>query len=348
MRITKKLLGVLGIVILFDFIWLWYIYTSPVNQNSSQEIIFTVAKGESSYNIARDLHEENLIRSPLLFRVYTFIGQISGDLKAGDYVLRPSMRMSEIALRLASGDFTRQQIRLLEGWNLKNIWGELQKRELFSQNEFFYITGTPGVDYRENTSAQKPKDFSEEFAFLKEKPDYVSLEGYIFPDTYHITKGDTPEDIIRRALQNFEKQITPEILEEIKAQEKTLFEVLTMASIIEREVRSLKDKKIVSGILWKRLAEGMRLQVDATVVYIREGNYYRVTLDELRIESPYNTYTNYGLPPGPISNPGLESIEAALYPTESPYWFYLSPNINTTVFSETFDQHRAAADLYLR
>jgi len=348
MKITKNLIPALGVVLLLGPLWLWYVYTGPVVPNSSQEIQFTVIKGESTRQIANALYEQGLIQSPLLFGAYTFLGGISNDLKAGDYILRPSMRMPEIALRFAQGNFLKQELRVREGWSLKNIAEDLENKNIFSQNDFYYTVGTPGVDYRQDSPAFQPKDFSDEFSFLKEKPEYVSLEGYLFPDTYRIAKGDTPEDIVRRALKNFEQKITPEILEEIEEQEKSLFEVITMASIIEKEVRSLADKKLVSGVLWKRLANGMRLQVDATVVYIREGNYYKVKISETKTDSPYNTYKVHGLPPGPISNPGLESIEAALHPTESPYWFYLSPSINTTIFSETFEQHKAAADLYVR
>ena len=348
MKITRKLLLALTAIIILDLLWLWFVYTGPVDRNSTQEIQFTVTKGQTTHEIANALYEQQLIRLPILFRAYTLLGGISGSLQAGDYILRPSMRMPEIALRFSNGNFIEQKLRLLEGWNLKNIAEDLENQELFSQFDFFHVVGTPGIDYRTDNSVSKPQDFSDEFAFLKEKPDYVSLEGFLFPDTYQIAKGDTPEDIVRRALKNFEKKMSPEILAEIEKQEKTLFEVITMASIIEKEVRSLKDKKLVSGILWKRLANDTRLQVDATIVYIREGNYYIVTIDETFIESPHNTYRNNGLPPGPISNPGLKSIEAALYPTESPYWFYSSPSINTTIFSRTFEEHKAAADLYVR
>jgi UPF0755 protein len=344
----KKVFAAFSIIILLDLVWLWLVFTNAPDPTSSLEIHFIVEKGENANQIAQRLYAENLIRSASLFRAYTVLGGISNNLKTGEYTLRPSMRMPEIVLRFANGDFIEQELRILEGWSLKTIAEDLKDQELFSQEDFYYVVGAPGIDYRNDDTAPTPYDFSEEFTFLKEKPEYVSLEGYLFPDTYHIAKGDSPEDIVRRALHNFEEKITPELLEQIHTQEKTLFEILTMASIIEKEVRSLEDKKIVSGILWKRLADGMRLQVDATVVYIREGNYYKVKISETKTDSPYNTYRNDGLPPGPISNPGLESIEAALNPKESPYWFYLSPNINTTVFSKTFEQHKAAADLYIR
>jgi len=348
MRLTKKLIAGVCVVVVLDIIFLWYVFTAPIEQSNYQEIEFTIAKGQSTHEIALQLHRQNLIRSPILFRAYAFVTGTYKNLQAGDYVLRPSMTMQEITRRFASGNFVDSQLRVLEGWSLQNIAENLEQQELFSQDAFYTVVGIPGIDYRTDKSAPRPKDFSKEFTFLQEKPDYVSLEGYLFPDTYHVAKGDSAEDVVRRALKNFDEKITPEIRAEAATQGKSLFEIITMASIIEKEVRSLEDKKLVSGILWKRLAGHMRLEVDSTIVYVREGNYYRVTFEELEVDSSYNTYRNYGLPPGPISNPGLESIEAALYPTESPYWFYLSPNINTTVFSETFDQHRAAADLYIR
>lgn len=344
----KTLFALLGLLILFDLLWLWYMYTGPLEPRSTEEIHFVIQTGESGEQIARRLHEEGLIRVPVLFRGYTFLGGIYGNLRAGEYILSPSMRMPEIALHLANGNFIDRELRVLEGWSLKNIAADLEAQGLFSQEQFFHTVGMPGVDYRENNSVPMPHDFADEFPFLQEKPDYVSLEGYLFPDTYRIAKGDTSEDIVRRVLRNFQQKITPEILAEIEAQEKTLFEVLTMASLIEKEVRSYQDKQLVSGILWKRLENDMRLQVDATLVYVRPENYYIVTIDDTFVESSYNTYRNEGLPPGPISNPGLDSIKAALYPKESPYWFYSSPSINTTIFSETFEEHRAKADLYVR
>ena len=149
-------------------------------------------------------------------------------------------------------------------------------------------------------------------------------------------------------MENFGAKLLPEIREEISRQEKTIFEIITMASLIEKEVRTLEDKKIVSVILWKRLDVEMPLQVDATIAYLTGKKTTRVSLEELKIDSPYNTYKYRGLPLGPIANPGIESITAAVEPGKTDFWFYLSKPDGTTVFSRNLDEHNAAKNKYLR
>ena len=183
---------------------------------------------------------------------------------------------------------------------------------------------------------------------MSELPETASLEGYLFPDTYEISEGESPEDIIKNILVNFEKKITRELKEAIALKNKSVFEIITMASMIEKEVKTINDKKIVSGILWKRLEDGMPLQVDATINYITGKNHKSALLADLKINSPYNTYKYQGLPLGPISNPGIDSILAAIYPTESKYWYYLSADSGKTIFSKTLKEHNAAIAKYLR
>lgn len=340
--------ALLGVVAVFIVTLVLLTLFIPVDPADRQPTIFHIEKGQGSYEIATHLQEESLIRSRAAFILYAALKGEILQLRAGDYLLARSMSAHAILNKLASGDIAQEKITVREGWSLKNIAEEFEERGFFSQEEFFAITGTPGEDYRVEKEAAKPKDFSDEFFFLKEKPEYVSLEGYLFPDTYQITANQNPEEIVRRMLQNFQKHIDQDTLELIQDQEKTLFEILTMASLIEKEVRSFEDKKLISGILWKRIANDMRLQVDATVVYIREGNYKIVSIEETKTDSPYNTYIHEGLPIGPISNPSIESIQAALAPTESPYWFYSSPSFNETIFSRTFEEHKTKADLYVR
>jgi UPF0755 protein len=337
-----------GIIIFLLLVLFLLTIFFPVDSRDSSPVEFTVEKGQGNWNIATRLQDQNLIRSRGAFTLYAFFTGRSFSLQSGEYLLHPSMNAHAIIQTISTGDTVKEAITIQEGWDLKDIAEEFEKRGLSTKEELYDITGYPGADHRENIDLPKGKDFSNEFEFLESKPDYVSLEGYLFPDTYQITAQENPENFIRRMLKNFEGKITEDILTATEAQGKTLFEVLTMASIIEKEVRSLEDKKIVSGILWKRIAHGMRLQVDATIVYVREGNYYKVTFDELETKSSYNTYDNEGLPPGPIANPGIESMHAALEPEESPYWFYLSPSANKTIFSRTFEEHKAAAQLYIR
>ncbi|MFA7663080.1 MAG: endolytic transglycosylase MltG, partial [Patescibacteria group bacterium] len=172
--------------------------------------------------------------------------------------------------------------------------------------------------------------------------------GYIFPDTYHITTTATAEEIMDKALSNFGNKLTPELRAEIKAQGKTIYEIITLASIVENEVAKAEDMKIVAGIFWNRLDIGMGLQSDATINYITSGKTTRPTADDLKIDSPYNTYKYRGLPPGPIANPGIASIEAVINPTKTDYLYFLTTPDKQTIFSKTFEEHVAAKNKYLK
>ena len=174
------------------------------------------------------------------------------------------------------------------------------------------------------------------------------LEGYLFPDTYEISPEDGIEEIIEKMLDNFNKKLSLELIEEITSQEKTIHEIVIMASLVEKEVRTFEDKKIVSGILWKRIESSMPLQVDATITYITERKSTEILREELEIDSPYNTYKYRGLPFGPICSPGMGSILAAIYPEDGEYWFYLSTPEGETIFSKTLKEHKEARAKYLK
>ena len=175
-----------------------------------------------------------------------------------------------------------------------------------------------------------------------------NLEGFLFPDTYHFPLSIGGREVVDRMRENFDGKLTAEMIQEIEKQGKTIFEIIIMASMIEKEVRTPEDKKLVSGVLWKRLGIGMPLQVDATIIYITGKQTTRVSLQDLQIDSPYNTYKYQGLPVGPICNPGLDSIIAAIYPEESQYLYYLSAPNGTTHFSRTLQEHNIAKNKYLR
>jgi UPF0755 protein len=174
-----------------------------------------------------------------------------------------------------------------------------------------------------------------------------NLEGYLFPDTYYFPIDVSSEEIVRIMRKNFEKKISP-YKEEIEKSGRSLQEIITMASLLEKEVKTKEEKEIVSGILWKRLKAGVPLQVDATITYITGKKTTKISFEDLQIDSPYNTYKYKGLPPGPICNPGLESILAALYPKESEYWYYLSTPEGKTLFFKTLEEHNLAKAKYLR
>jgi len=239
------------------------------------------------------------------------------------------MSVYQIANAMAQGDVIKNNAVILEGWDTKDIAKYLESKGICNQDYFISLT---------------KKDYSEEFSFLGDKPKNASLEGYLFPDTYEVAKNETCENILNSMLENFDQKLTPGLRAEIKNQKKSIFDIVTMASLLEKEVRTSADKKIVSGILWKRISIGMPLQLDSTIIYIT-GNP-DISAKDKKTNSPYNTYKYYGLPKGPISDPGIDSITAAIYPTKTNYLYYLTDG--KTIFSETLEQHNAAKAKYLQ
>jgi len=326
----KKITLSVILFLLFIFFFICFEIYIPINPRSHETITYTVQKGWGDDEIAKDLQKLKIIRNNYFFRLYVVVSLQHSNLQAGEYNLSPKMSIYQIAKKMAQGDVIRDTVVILEGWDIKDIAEYVQSKGICDQNEFIALT---------------QKDYSSEFSFLQDKPKNLSFEGYLFPDTYEISKGESCEDILSLMLNNFDKKLTPELRTEIKKQNKSIFDVITMASMIEKEVRGLNDKKIVSGILWKRLAINMPLQLDSTVNYITGGSRPSVSIKETKIDSPYNTYKYPGLPKGPISNPGISSITAAVYPKSTNYWFWLSDGI--THFSETLAQHNEARVKYL-
>jgi UPF0755 protein len=257
---------------------------------------------------------------------------MADGLQAGDYELSPSMDIPAIANKFAKGDTIKQSVTIIEGWDLNDIGQYLEEQKIVTKKDFL---------------AAAKEDFSQEFDFLQDRPKNASLEGYIYPDTYYFPLGVSAQDIIKQALQNFGVKFTPELRAEISRQQKTISKVITMASIIEKEVQTVEDKKIISGIFWNRIQIGIPLQSDPTINYVTGGKD-GISAKDMAIDSPYNTYKYYGLTPGPISNPGMDSILAAIYPEKTDYLYFLSAPDGTTIFSKTYQEHQKAVAKYLK
>ncbi len=331
-RTLRKVISITSTVLLLGLIlFSWEVYF-PIKPGSPENIEFLIQKGEGDEEIGRSLKEQGIIKNNYFFSLYAIISGNDSKLQAGRYSLSPAMTITEIVRKFVSGDVIKQKITIIEGWTIKDIEKYFVDKEIVSAQSF-----------REALN----KDYSS-YDFLKERPKNISIEGYLFPDTYNISLEEEAEDIVGLMLLNFNKKLNAGLRQQIVSQNKTIFEVITMASIIEKEVKTTDDKKIVAGILWKRLDAGMPLQVDATVNYITDKNHPGVTIEDTKIDSPYNTYKYKGLPKGPISNPGMDSILAAIYPTETKYWYYLSGFDGKTIFSETFAEHNAARAKYLK
>lgn len=283
--------------------------------------IFNIEKGSSVKKIAQDLENEEIIKSSNLFLFYSLITN-NKNIKAGEYLLSSQMNIPQIVEIVVGGKINEKKITIIEGWDLNDIASYLEKEGISTKEEFFNVAGEP-----------RNKD---------------SKEGYIFPDTYNITSKDTAETIVQKTLLNFEQKITTELKEEIERQGKTIDEIIIMASIIEKEVKTLEDKKNVSDVLWKRIDANMPLQSCATVLYALGEKKSSVSTADTKIDSPYNTYKYRGLPIGPIANPGMDSILASIYPTKNNYWYYLSAPDGKTHFSITLEEHNYKKNLYLR
>lgn len=340
---TKVLFCATSILLVFFVVaigfygFIHYQITTPLittKERSQPHVInFVIEKGEEVKEIAQKLEKLHLIRGAFYFEVYVWRENIGTELQAGQYRIYPEISIKEIAKKFVRGDVisNEEEITFPEGFSL----ADMEKRLYDNGFNSIYLTQF------------KPFFFGSRFVFLRNIT-AVNLEGFLFPDTYKFDKDWDAEKIAGKMLENFDKKISNELLWEIKKQNRTIFEIIIMASVIEKEVATENDKKLVSGILWKRLGVGMPLQADATITYIMGKKTSEITLDDLKINSPYNTYVNKGLPIAPISNPGMESILAAIYPEPSDYWYYLSKPSGESVFSQTLDEHNRAKAKYLK
>jgi len=280
--------------------------------------LIEIQKGQNLDEIAEFLEGKSVIRSAFLYK--TIARVIAGDEKilSGEYFFSIPMSVFMIAQRTTQGRFGLDPVRvtLPEGVTIFEI--------------------------QEVLDWKLPSFPSEKFLKLAD-----GKEGYLFPDTYFFLPNVSPEQIIEELSDNFDNKMEG-ISEQINNSGHTLEEIIIMASIIEREVITNEDKKLVSGVLWKRIEIGMPLQVDATFAYINGKGTFQLSLDDLKIDSPYNTYKYRGLPIGPIANPGLESILAALEPTKSPYLYYLSDMRSKIHYAADFEEHKRNKAKYLR
>jgi UPF0755 protein len=330
LKFLKRTVIIIGTLFLLTILFVVFEIYVPVNPFSHETITYTATKGLGDDEIAKDLEKLRIIRSNYFFRMYVMVSLQHSSLQAGKYNLSPRMSAYQIVKKLAQGDVVKNKITILEGWDKIDVANYLEQKGICKKDDFLVFV---------------QEDHSQGFDFLKGNPKGADLEGYLFPDTYEITEGESCEDILDIILSNFNRKLTPELRNQIVSQNKSIFDIITMASMIEKEVKTMEDKKIVSGILWKRLSIGMPLQLDATINYITEKNDPGVLIKDTKIDSPYNTYKYRGLPKGPISNPGIDSILAAINPTVTQYWFYLSDGI--THFSKTLEEHNIAKAKYL-
>ncbi|NMA61110.1 MAG: endolytic transglycosylase MltG [Firmicutes bacterium] len=289
--------------------------------------LIQIQHGMSAGQIADLLSEEEIITNPVLFRFVVRMQRAEKSLQAGYYLLNPTMGPLEIIEHLRYGEVTTERVVIPEGFEIKQIANLLADRGLADRERFIELAHDASLVFGDNVPLDLP---------------IASLEGYLFPDTYRFSIGQSEEDLIAQMVNRFIQVTSGEVAELLEESEFTLHEVVTLASIVEREIMVDWERPIVASVYLNRLAINMPLQADPTVRYVMTEDRSRVLYRDLEIESPYNTYRNRGLPPGPIASPGLASILAVFDPAETDYFFFVSKRDGTHQFSETYNDHLKA------
>lgn len=280
--------------------------------------VLSIKQNSSLTEVAAFLRERGIIRSPFWFRSFVILTSGERSVRAGEYFFEKPADVLSVARRLASGMFGIAPIKVV------------------------FPEGSSSAQMAAILKNDIPNFDAAAFEKLANAD-----EGYLFPDTYFITPAASPDEALSLLKSTFQKKIAG-IAPEIRAFGRPLSDVITMASLLEEEGRTTEARRTIAGILWKRLDSGMPLQVDAPFEYIIGKNSFQLTAKDLTLDSPYNTYTHKGLPPGPITNPGLDSILAAVTPIKTPYFFYLSDVRGNMHYAATFAEHEANKQKYLR
>jgi UPF0755 protein len=302
------------------------LFTPVSSENKWKEV--KIPEGSTFSHGISILKKEGIIKNEFVFFILSRIARTDRRLRAGYYNLNTSMSHWEVFDHLRKGMIIQYAITISEGSTLEDIKLKLKSLNLIDDNSWQLVTS---------------KDF---LAFLN--VDAPSLEGYLYPDTYNLAKGADPKDIFRMMIQKLRENFDQSLKEKAKKLGMNENEILTLASIIEKEAQVDSERPIISAVYHNRLKKKMRLQADPTVVYGIKRISDGITRSDLRRDTPYNTYVNEGLPPGPIASPGIKSIKAALYPADVGYIYFVSKNDGTHYFSRTSEEHMNAVMLYQR
>jgi UPF0755 protein len=337
----KKLIALIGIlgIVLWSSWRLWYaLALRPVDSGDQTRITVMIPSGASSETIGELLEEKGVVRSAYAFKTYAKKSGVAAKLLAGTFVLRPNMNVKEVVGILSSGEHGEVSVTIPEGYTVKDIDELLVKKGLIEPGELSLCVHTC--------------DFSS-FEFLPNADGVAErggrLEGYLYPDTYFVDASQfVPKFFLERLLGTFRSRVITDLAKDIQASKRSLHEIMTMASLIEEETITDEERPIVSGILWKRFDEGIGLYVDASNRYILDKPTGVLTASDLDMDSNYNLRKYRGLPPGPIANPSLGSIKAALHPQSSPYYYYLHDKNGVVHYAVTNEEHNANRAKYLQ
>lgn len=313
-----------GSLVLAFAIWI-VIGLCPVNPGRGRELVLTVPVGSGLSQITRNLKKAGLIRNHLAFNVYVRLAGSERTMRAGEYHLSTAMSGPAILTRLGRGEQAVFTVTFPEGMTVREVAQTLAERGLVDVEGFMEKLSGESLSssYADLTPARPP-------------------EGFLFPDTYKIAEGTAPEAIARMMIGRFREVFGPELAEEARRRGMSVHEVVTLASIIEKEAKVPEERPLISAVFQNRLRQRRPLQSCATVQYALGRHKPKLSYEDLEIDSPYNTYRHTGLTPGPIASPGLDSIRAALFPAKVNYLYFVARSDGTHVFSTSYRDHLRA------
>lgn len=341
----KKIIFNLLILILIVFFACILSYNRCINYEvtpNPDNKVFSIKPGQGVEQIAANLKTAELIRSETCFNAYVWLNKKEAGMQAGDYEFVDQVSIKNLVAAFTAGETLSRErtLTFIEGWTSRDMDAYLAKEGAITAGQFSGIIKTPVKNW--NLKIKQPD-------FLRDVPAGSGLEGFLFPDTYRVFQNVSAEEVVVKMLDNFDKKLTAQMRADIAKQNRTIFDIITMASVVEKEVRDKNDMKIVAGIFWDRIKNGQALESCASLAYILGVNKKQYTQEDTEIDSPYNTYRQRGLPPGPISNPGLNAITAAIYPTYTDYNYFLSSSEDgQTIYSKTYDEHLRNKAKYLK
>lgn len=318
----KRFTKIIPIIIIIAFIIFLLIYKNTIKHplKTNEDIVININEGDSFYSIIESLKEEDKVNGVSFIKLYTKLLNKDVEVKSGEYLIHKDSSVNDIIEILSKGEaLNLVDITIPEGYTIEDIANILEDEGICSKEDFILAINEYELPSYVKFDSQKK----------------YNLEGYLFPDTYKVKIGETPKEIISKMLLRFEEvfnNVEKEL--NIEVDDEKIEKIITMASIIEKEARINDERGLISSVIYNRLNKDMMLQIDATVIYALGEHVDKVYYRHLEIDSPYNTYKNYGLPVGPISNPGIESIKAALNPEETDYLFYVLKDDNSHYFTD--------------
>lgn len=297
---------------------------SDMTEVSGEDTVYVrIAPGMSSSQVGQLLEEQGVIDSRLKFWLAVKLNNAGSKLQVGVFELQRNMQAGDALNVLINGRAAAVRVTVPEGLNVRQVAKLFAEQGLVDEQEFLeearefapydYIEEAPGADYR--------------------------IEGFLFPETYDFASDATPRDVMQKMADEFDSRLTPDMRRRAEEEELSIYELVNLASLVEKEAKYSEDRPVIAQVFFKRLAIDMPLQSDTTLQYLRDEVKEDLSIADTEVESPYNTYLHYGLPPGPIASPGMASIEAVLNPADTDYLYFVADRDGHNHYGYTYDEH---------